>query len=218
MNSDFRQRIFLPIILPLAVVIGFVGFAFALSRVLLAVPESASTTIAMGVATYVLLIAAIVTAKSRITSRALAVGVTLGVASIGVAGVVAGMAGMRPLEHDAEVAGEGDSGGGAESQNTGGEGEEGQGEAAPGTFVAVDIDFSAAPETLPAGGTTITIDNQGAAVHNVTFVGVNGEDPIVEAQGGQTDEGEVDLAPGSYTYYCSVPGHRPAMEGELTVE
>ena len=218
MNSDFRQRIFLPILLPLGVVAAFIGFAFALSRVLLAVPESASTTIAMGVAAYVLLIAAIVTQKSRITSRALAVGVTLGVLSIGVAGVVAGFAGMRPLEHDAEIAGEEDSGGGAESQNTGGEGEEGQGEAEPGTFVAVDIDFASAPETLPAGGTTITLENQGVAVHNVTIEGYNGDEPVVVAAGGETAEGELDLEAGTYTYYCSVPGHRPGMEGELTVE
>ncbi|MDP9405473.1 MAG: hypothetical protein M3O86_02570, partial [Actinomycetota bacterium] len=98
MNSDFRQRVFLPLMLPLAVVAGFIGFAFALSRVLLAVPEAASTTIALAVAGYVLVIAALVAAKPRITSRALTVGVTLALVAVAVTGVVAGAAGMRPLE------------------------------------------------------------------------------------------------------------------------
>ena len=210
MNSDFRQRVFLPIILPLGVVAAFIGFAFALSRVLLAVPESAATTIAMGVASYVLLIAALVTAKSRITSRALAVGVTLGVLAVGVAGVVAGFAGIRPLEHEA-AAGE-DHGGEAPAEG------EGAAEAAPGTWVAVDIAYESAPSSIPSGGTTVTIDNRGAAVHNVVIAGFNGDEPVVEAQGGQTDQAELDLEPGTYTYYCSVPGHRSSMEGELTVE
>ena len=203
MNTDFRQRVFLPIVMPLGVAVTFIGFAFALSRVLLAVPEFASTAIALGVAAYILLIAALVSRKERITSRALAVGVTLGLVAIAVSGVLAGIAGPRVHEEEA-LAGEGD-------QAT-------EGGAPPGTFVAVDIEWDAAPATLPAGETEITLTNEGAAVHNVTFEGVNGDEPVVEAQGGATETGTVTLDPGVYTYYCSVPGHRQGMQGELAVE
>ena len=38
-------------------------------------------------------------------------------------------------------------------------------------------------------------------------------------QGGGVSEVTVDVEPGKYTFYCSVPGHRdPRMEGPLTVK
>lgn len=86
------------------------------------------------------------------------------------------------------------------------------------TWVAIDIDFESAPETLPAGETEITLVNEGQALHDVTFEEL-GDETVVEAQGGSTETGTVSLEAGDYTYYCSVPGHREAgMEGQLTVE
>ena len=82
------------------------------------------------------------------------------------------------------------------------------------TWVAVDIDFEAAPETLPAGESTITLTNNGSATHNVTIDG----EVIVEAAGGATEEGTVELEPGTHEYVCSVPGHEQLMSGEITVE
>lgn len=81
-------------------------------------------------------------------------------------------------------------------------------------WVAVDIDFESAPETLPAGETEITLTNNGAAQHNVTIDG----ETIVEAAGGATETGTVNLEPGEYEYICSVPGHEELMNGSITVE
>ena len=96
---------------------------------------------------------------------------------------------------------------------------EGGGEGGGGaTWVAVDIAYEAAPETLPAGETEVILDNQGAAVHDVTFAEL-GDETVVSAPGGQTASGTVTLEAGDYTFYCSIPGHREAgMEGTLTVE
>ncbi len=56
------------------------------------------------------------------------------------------------------------------------------------------------------------------AQHNVVFEGVDDDAIIAECAGGETDTGSVQVEAGSYTYYCSIPGHREAgMEGELTV-
>ena len=84
------------------------------------------------------------------------------------------------------------------------------------TWVAVDIAFDSAPTELPAGEVEITLENQGAAIHNVTIEGVDPA-PVVEAAGGATETGVVTLEPGTYTYICSVPGHEGSMNGELIV-
>ncbi len=205
MNDDFRQRVFLPIVMPLAVIAGFVGFAFALSRVLLAVPEAASTAVALAMASYVLAIAALVASRPRITSRALSVGVTIGMVAVIAAGTVAGASGMRPLEEEETAAV-------AEGEETG----------APtvgeNTFVAVDIAWEDAPEQVTAGEVALTLVNEGAGVHNLVIEEL-GEEPVAEAQPGETVEGDTTLKPGTYTYYCSIPGHREAgMEGTLTAK
>lgn len=213
MNNDFRQRVFLPVILPLGVIVGFFGFAFMLSRVLLAVDEMASTTIAIGLAAYILAIAAVVSSRPRITSRALAVGVTLGLVGVVAAGLIAAGAGMRDIEHIA-AEGEGGEGGGAPAP-----------EATPGSapeagqldFVAIDIQFETAPTSGVAGGQTVTLTNNGAAPHNVTFPQLD-DAPVVEAAPGDTASAEITLEPGTYEYICSVPGHETSMNGELTVE
>jgi plastocyanin len=69
-----------------------------------------------------------------------------------------------------------------------------------------------------AGKVTITLTNTAALAHNVTIVQAStvlGETPTF--QGGSRSF-TVSLKPGTYTFYCSVPGHRQAgMEGTLTV-
>jgi plastocyanin len=70
-----------------------------------------------------------------------------------------------------------------------------------------------------AGKVTIDFDNPSAIPHNVVIEEdgkeLAGFEPITEGEKSET----ADLKAGSYTYYCSVPGHREAgMEGELTVK
>jgi plastocyanin len=217
MNNDFRQRVFLPIILPVGAVAGFFGFAFMLSRVLLAVDEFASTFIALGLAAYILAIAAIVSSRPRITSRALAVGVSLGLVAVVVSGVLAAGAGMRELEHAGEPATAAESGEGGEGAPAEGASEGAQEGGGPLEWVAIDIEFEQAPTTATAGPQEVTLVNNGQAEHNVTIPDL-GEDPILVAAGGESVTEEVELEPGTYQFFCSVPGHESLMNGELTVE
>lgn len=68
------------------------------------------------------------------------------------------------------------------------------------------------------GSLEVTIECTGSVEHNVVFEGVNGDAIIAECTGGESDTGTVQVEAGSYTYYCSIPGHREAgMEGQITV-
>ena len=76
-------------------------------------------------------------------------------------------------------------------------------------------------ESLEAkpGKVTIDFDNPSAIPHNVV-IEENGKElagfePLAEGEESETAE----LKAGTYTFYCSVPGHREAgMEGTLTVK
>jgi plastocyanin len=69
-----------------------------------------------------------------------------------------------------------------------------------------------------AGKVTITMTNMSTLEHNVTVAKgstVLGATPTFE---GGSKTLTLNLKPGTYTFYCSVPGHRQAgMEGTLTV-
>jgi plastocyanin len=74
--------------------------------------------------------------------------------------------------------------------------------------------------TAKAGKVTVDFTNNSAIAHNVTLVdSANknlGKTPTFD---GGTKSFSATLKPGTYTYYCSVPGHRQAgMQGTLTVK
>lgn len=70
------------------------------------------------------------------------------------------------------------------------------------------------------GKVTIDFDNPAALEHDVAIEGSDGKEIAgseLIAKGKTSVSAE--LASGSYTYYCTVPGHREAgMEGTLTVK
>ncbi len=73
------------------------------------------------------------------------------------------------------------------------------------------------PSQLEAEAGTISIGliSEGSLVHDVVIEET--ETKVVEARGG-AEVGTVDLEAGTYTFYCSIPGHRNGgMEGTLEV-
>ena len=70
-----------------------------------------------------------------------------------------------------------------------------------------------------AGSVTITMTNESPLSHDVSIEG-NGVDEDGEAVGqGEKSKVTADLKPGTYTFYCSVDGHRQVgMQGKLTVK
>jgi plastocyanin len=71
-----------------------------------------------------------------------------------------------------------------------------------------------------AGQVTIDFDNPSSTDHDVTIEDQGGtEVAATDIIADDTATANADLQPGSYTFFCSVDGHREAgMEGPLTVK
>jgi plastocyanin len=107
-------------------------------------------------------------------------------------------------------------GGGATTSGGGGGG---------GSTVQISADpngalkFEQTSAEATAGSVTIEFTNDSSLSHDVKIEGngVSGEGTD-QVTGGSTSA-TVDLQPGTYTFYCSVDGHRAAgMEGSLVVK
>ena len=70
-----------------------------------------------------------------------------------------------------------------------------------------------------AGENTIEFENPASLPHDVQIEGPDGDLGGTDTISEDSATATVDLEPGDYTFYCSVPGHREGgMEGDLTVE
>jgi plastocyanin len=76
--------------------------------------------------------------------------------------------------------------------------------------------FQTNQATAPPGKLTLDMPNKSGTPHDITIDG-KGKGAVV--QNGGVSKFTASFAPGKYTYYCSVPGHRQAgMQGTLTVK
>lgn len=94
-----------------------------------------------------------------------------------------------------------------------------------GSTVEIDVAdngfmFTTTSATAKAGTVTIKSKNPQSVAHDIA---IKSDDGSVDEVGDEVSDGgvstvTVDLEPGTYTYYCSVPGHEAAgMKGVLTV-
>jgi hypothetical protein len=77
-----------------------------------------------------------------------------------------------------------------------------------------------APDVVhaPAGVVEIQLRDEAAGQHTIAIVGKPGF-LLDVSDAGEVDSGKVELAPGEYHFYCSIPGHGVAgQEGTLIVE
>ena len=83
-----------------------------------------------------------------------------------------------------------------------------------------DLAFNQKDVSAKAGSVTIDFDNVQPLQHDVKVEDSSGQElggTDLVSEG--TATATVDLQPGTYTFFCSVPGHREAgMEGTLTVK
>ncbi|MGI8758000.1 MAG: cupredoxin domain-containing protein [Acidimicrobiales bacterium] len=210
-NQALRHRIMYPIEIPALAVIGIAVAVIAFSRVLLALPKTGSTVVAMTVATLILGVAILLSARPKLSSTLLTVVVLIGAVGLLGGGIVGAVAGEREFEeHGAEEGGEH----GAEE---GGEhGAEGGGYVVVATDAA---DFETSELVVPAGEPiTVTFENNDeVASHNLHIEGVGGGTAATPIIGpGETAELELTVEAGEYRYICDV--HPTTMIGTLAAE
>jgi plastocyanin len=83
-----------------------------------------------------------------------------------------------------------------------------------------EIAFTSDSATAKTGNVTIEFNNPQALPHDVRIEDSSGKDIGGTEQISESSaSASVNLKPGTYTFFCSVPGHREAgMEGTLTVK
>jgi plastocyanin len=110
---------------------------------------------------------------------------------------------------------EAESGGGAEG-GTAGSASSVQFEAVSGA----DLAYKEKSATAKSGSVTIDFTNPQSIPHNVYIEDEAGEDVAeTETISEGSTSAKAELEPGTYTFFCDIPGHREAgMEGTLTVK
>jgi uncharacterized cupredoxin-like copper-binding protein len=86
---------------------------------------------------------------------------------------------------------------------------------------AVEFKFTLSRQEVPAGKVDLELLDNGQDEHDLHIRPASGGPdvaPPVVAQAGEHKDEEIVLAPGTYTFYCSLPGHEAkGMHATFTV-
>jgi plastocyanin len=112
------------------------------------------------------------------------------------------------------------------AESPGGAAAEGGEKSGGGSTVAFEADpngelaYTTTEASAKAGKVTIDFNNPQSLTHDVAIEDSSGKEVgKTDLIGKEETSTTVDLKPGTYTFYCTVPGHREAgMEGTLTVK
>ncbi|MCA1840242.1 MAG: cupredoxin domain-containing protein [Actinomycetota bacterium] len=207
MNEQMRDRVILPVAIPIIALGSIFVIAFTLSRVLLNVPKQIATAVALMTAFNLMVVFAFLSARSKLSRMQLVpvIGVALVPVLIGAA-VAAGAVEVKvPMKAAAE---------GPKQSQPSGAGRSIEINAKDATFDKKEI-------TLAAGTFELKFNNQESVPHNFAILVAEGSsDPplfktdIITGPKSVKVEGP-DLKPGTYFFECQV--HPQQMNGKLTV-
>jgi uncharacterized cupredoxin-like copper-binding protein len=86
------------------------------------------------------------------------------------------------------------------------------------TVSGTEFAFALTPSDVKPGLVVFTLENDGQIAHDLAVEGGGIEEKTPVIDPGETAELEVELEPGDYELYCTVPGHREGgMEVDLEV-
>src|SRR5262245_46850678 len=201
-SEAIRTRVILPILMPIVSAAALFFYVINLSRVLLAGGEWGSLVIASILVLGILGTVAWISAHPNLGTGTLAIMVAVLFLFIGAAGLTT----LGPSEPKSEASGP------AFQEPTGD---------AVGT---VDVTAEASLKFNATNFDTVAGVNQinyllGGGTHTLVFAESEFTGFELAVNPSKTkDSGKVELKPGSYTIYCTIPGHRQAgMEATITV-
>lgn len=203
--KEFKERVLIPLLVPLGALAIIVVVVLNVSRVLLALEERSGphTVVAVAIIVASAVLFGFTFAATRDTERSSAAMSLMSVAGIMV--IIAGFIGFEAIQEDTTKEKE------EAAKNA---------PANPDVVIeAFDIGFKEHEVKIGPGKAVIQEKNEGATAHTLVFEGLSSGRKLSVPQGGATDQASFDLQPGTYTYFCDIPGHRGAgMEGKLIVD
>lgn len=197
--SDRTRRAanLMPLGIPVVGLFAIFSLMFFMSRILLAVPEQASTFVALAVAVVIMSAGSFIALKPSISTRAVMAGLVVGGLVLVGGGVTAAAVGQRKVEKH-----------GAHEQAV--------------TLIAKAVSFNQKEITLHSGGEAdIKFENQDTVPHNVAIYANEDhtgpalfQGPVVI--GGQSVDYHLPAPPpGTYYFRCDI--HPTVMTGKVTV-
>lgn len=195
MNTDLRDRVLLPVLIPIGAIVVTEIVVFSMSRILLAAGEKPSVAIALGIALAILVGSAMVAARPRMKTNAI-----MGLLAVGlIAVVVAGAAAIRAKPfYEREAA--------ANIPTI--------------SESAKNIAFSSKELKLAPEGTHIKFTNEDSQPHNIAIFESESklDTPLFRGtiqNPGQSTTYDVGKIPtGTYYFHCDV---HPQMNGKAVV-
>jgi plastocyanin len=208
MRARTRDRLFLPIVLPIGLLGLLVAVLFAFSRILLSLDATWATATALVVALTIVVVASVAAARAVIHASSLAA-MAVAVAGVAMLGGGVGLVASSPAA------------GGEGAPPGGGEGPPGGGGAPAPTVAASGLQFDTSTIELPADApTTIRFENKDAGVqHNIAIYEDDSLRKLLFKGDIVTGPTTVDyqvpgLPPGTYFFHCDV---HPTMTGRVDV-
>jgi plastocyanin len=202
--KEFRDRVLIPTLVPVAALAIIVVVVLNVSRVLIALEERSGPNPVTALA--VILSSGILFGFAYFSSRGEEKS-TASVSLMSVAGIMvilAGFFGAEAIHEEEQEAKE-------KAKETA--------FTADLTVHAFDIGWKEKDLKIGPGKVNIEMVNEGAIAHTFVLDGVAGASKLETPSGGSKDGGSFDLQAGTFTYYCDIPGHRQGgMEGKLTVD
>lgn len=204
--KEFRDRVLIPTLVPLGAMAIIAVIVLNISRLLLALEEESGPETVTALA--VILSSGILFGFTWFSSKGEEKS-TSSIALMSLAGIMVLIAGFFGAEFINENEEEERTRAAAEAEAS-----------APDLTVhAIDINWKEKELKIGPGTVGIEMVNEGSIAHTFVLEGVTSGRKLSTPGSGSKDVAKFELTPGSYVYFCDVPGHRQGgMEGTLVVD